>query len=189
MKKIILFLFILSTFSYTKTIHGVILEDKIKICNQKLLLNGAGIRNKFFITVYVGSLYVVKPTSNARSIINSNTLKSMHLNIVSGLINRRLLKNALKSELKNFSNKNEMNQLQREIDIFLSTFSEEIIKGDKFVFNIIPGIGVKIYKNNKLIKVLPGEQFSKRLIELWIGDTPVDSKLKKSILGNPKVNY
>jgi len=189
MKKIILSLFIFSTFSYTKTVNGIVLKDKIKVHNQELFLNGAGTRNKFFIDIYVGSLYVVTPTNDAASIINSNTIKSMHLDIVSNWINRKLLKSALRSELRSSSTEEEMDKLQEEIDTFLSIFNEEIIKGDKFTFNIIPGVGVEVYKNNRLIKSIQGDQFSKRLIQLWIGDTPVDKKLKAEILGDSKIKH
>lgn len=187
MKKIILYLFIFSTLSYNQTINGVILKNKIKVHDQDLVLNGVGTRNKFFIDIYVGSLYVVAPTNDAVSIINSNTIKSMHLNIISNWINRKLLKSALRSELKNSSTKEEMDHLQDEIDIFLSTFNDEIKKGDEFTFNIIPDIGVEVYKNNKLIKSIQGDRFSKRLIQLWIGNTPVDEKLKVEILGGSKI--
>lgn len=187
MKKIIFYFFIFSILSYSQTINGVILKNKIKIHDQDLVLNGAGTRNKFFIDVYVGSLYVASPTNDAVSIINSNTIKSMHLYIVSNWINRRLLKSALRSELKNSSTQEEMEQLQNEIDIFLSTFDEEIKRGDEFIFDIIPGIGVEVYKNNKLIKSIQGDLFSKRLIQLWIGDTPVDKKLKAEILGDSNI--
>lgn len=187
MKNFFLYFFIFFTLSYTQTINGVVVKDHIKVHGQDLVLNGAGTRNKFFIDVYVGSLYVTSPENDAVSIINSNTIKSMHLYIVSNWINRRLLKSALRSELKNSSTKEEMEQLQDEIDIFLSTFDEEIKKGDKFIFNIIPGIGVEVYKNNKLIKSIQGDLFSKRLIQLWIGDTPVDKKLKAEILGSSNI--
>ncbi|UUV17994.1 chalcone isomerase family protein [Fusobacteria bacterium ZRK30] len=187
MKKIILYFFIFSNLSYTQTINDVVLKNKIKVHGQDLVLNGAGTRNKFFMDIYVGSLYVTSPANDAVSIINSNTIKSMHLYIVSSWINRRLLKSALRSELKNSSTKEEMEQLQDEIDIFLSTFDEEIKKGDKFIFNIIPDIGVEVYKNNKLIKSIHGDLFSKRLIQLWIGDTPVDKKLKTEILGDSDI--
>ncbi len=189
MKKIIFYLFIFSTLSYTQTVNGLVLKDKIKVHGQELFLNGAGTRNKFFIDIYVGALYVTAPTNDAVSIINSNTIKSMHLNIVSNWINRRLLKSALRSELRSSSTQEEMEQLQGEIDIFLSTFNEEIKKGDQFIFDIIPGIGVKVYKNDKLVKSIEGDRFSKRLIQLWIGNTPVDKKMKAEILGGSEIKH
>jgi len=189
MKKIIFYLFIFSTLSYTQTINGVVLKDKIKVHDQDLFLNGAGTRNKFFIDIYVGALYVVDTTNDAVSIINSTTIKSMHLHIISNWISRKLLKTALRSELKSSSTVKEMDQLQKEIEVFLSTFNEEIRKGDQFIFNIIPGIGVEVYKNSKLIKSIQGDQFSKRLLQLWIGRLPVDKKLKAEILGNSKIKH
>jgi len=189
MKKLILYLSIFSILSYSQTTNGVVLKDKIKVHGQDLVLNGAGTRNKFFIDIYVGALYVTVPTNDAVSIINSNTIKSMHLNIISNWINRRLLRSALRSELRTSSTEEEMDQLQDEIDIFLSTFNEEIKKGDEFIFNIIPYIGVEVYKNNKLIKSIQGDLFSKRLIQLWIGNTPVDEKLKIEILGGSEIKY
>ena len=188
MKKIILFLFIISTLSYTQTINGIVVEEKVIVNNEELLLNGWGIRNKFFIDIYVGALYIPVPTNDAVSIINSPTPKSMYLHIIPNWISPSFLKSALKSELKNSSTKEEMDHLEKEIDIFLSTFDEKIKKEDKFIFNIIPDIGVEVYKNDKFIKSIEGEEFSKRLLELWIGDKPVDKKLKMKVLGSQEAD-
>jgi hypothetical protein len=183
MKKIIIFIFIFFTFLYGRVIMEMKIEEKIKICNHELILNGSGIRNKFFIDVYIGSLYLEEPKNDAESIIKSKTIKSMELIIISNFITRKNLTIFLKSELKNSITPEEFKLLENHIELLLSTFHEEIEKGDRFSLNIIPNVGVVVYKNNRFIKSIKSDDLGKRLIELWIGKNPVDKNLKKQVLG------
>ena len=41
-------------------VAGVKVDDKIRVGSSDLVLNGAGLRSKVFIKVYVGALYVGK---------------------------------------------------------------------------------------------------------------------------------
>jgi len=46
---------------------------------------------------------------------------------------------------------------------------------------------LKRYKNNQLIKVINNDSFNKIILKPWIGDRPVEKKLKSNLLGlNPK---
>src|SRR5947209_549071 len=50
------------------TVAGVTMEDKTTVNGQTLVLNGAGLRKKFFIKVYIGGLYLSAKQSNAAAI-------------------------------------------------------------------------------------------------------------------------
>jgi len=183
MKKIILVMFIFSILLYGRVIKEMKVEEKIKVYNQELILNGSGIRNKFFIDVYIGSLYLEELENDAESIIKSGKIKSMELIIVSNLITQKNLSGFLRSELKKSVAPKEFQLLEDDIELFLSTFHEKIKKGDRFSFNIIPNVGVEVYKNNRLIKSVKSDDLGRRLIELWIGENPVDENLKEEVLG------
>ena len=65
MKKIVLTLiltgFVFSAPTSAKTeIGGVTLPDTIKVGDETLVLNGGGIREKFWLDMYVGGLYCPK---------------------------------------------------------------------------------------------------------------------------------
>src|SRR5688500_14740701 len=51
------------------TVAGVKVDDSITVNNQKLVLNGAALRKKFVVKVYVGSLYLPPKQTSAASIL------------------------------------------------------------------------------------------------------------------------
>src|SRR5437588_3540308 len=51
------------------TLAGVNLEDRVTVNGQTLVLNGAGLRKKLFIKVYVGGLYLPAKQSNAATVL------------------------------------------------------------------------------------------------------------------------
>src|SRR5437899_1962102 len=51
------------------TVAGVNMEDKASVNGQSLVLNGAGLRKKLFIKVYVGGLYLSAKQSNPATIL------------------------------------------------------------------------------------------------------------------------
>src|ERR1041385_6300184 len=51
------------------TLAGVNLEDHATVAGQTLVLNGAGLRKKLFIKVYVGGLYLPAKQSNAAAVL------------------------------------------------------------------------------------------------------------------------
>ncbi|HEV2719266.1 MAG TPA: chalcone isomerase family protein, partial [Thermoanaerobaculia bacterium] len=59
------------------TLAGVNLEDRTTVNGQTLVLNGAGLRKKFFIKVYVGGLYLQAKNSNAAAVLGADTPRRM----------------------------------------------------------------------------------------------------------------
>ena len=91
MKKIILTLiltgFIFSVPTYAKTeIGGVTLPDTIKVGDETLVLNGGGIREKFWLDMYVGGLYLSQKETNSQKIIETDQPMAIFMEIVSGMI-------------------------------------------------------------------------------------------------------
>ena len=58
-------------------VAGVNMEDKTTVNGQTLVLNGAGLRKKFFIKVYVGGLYLPAKMSNPAAILAADTPRRM----------------------------------------------------------------------------------------------------------------
>ena len=67
-------------------ISGVTPAKSINISGESIQFNGAGLREKFFLDLYVGSLYLSNKTKDASTIINANETMAITLDIVSGLI-------------------------------------------------------------------------------------------------------
>jgi len=67
-------------------IAGVELPNSVNIEEQRADLNGAGIREKFWIDLYAGGLYLSESTDDANEVIKAEKPMGIKIHIVSKLI-------------------------------------------------------------------------------------------------------
>src|SRR5262245_66424105 len=60
-------------------VSGVKVDDKIDLGGVPLVLNGAGLRTKLMLKIYVIGLYLPTRTTSADAVINSKQLRRAHL--------------------------------------------------------------------------------------------------------------
>lgn len=165
-----------------QTVSGVKVDSKLTIEGQSLKLNGAGVREKMWIDLYVGSLYLPAKSTSAKDILESKEAGAIKLDIVSGMITSDKMIDAVNEGFENSTNKNTA-PLKAKIDKFKSFFKEEIKKGDAFVFVNVPEEGMVIYKNGVKKGTIEGHDFKKALFGIWLGANPADKKLKAGMVG------
>lgn len=166
------------------TINNVTLPAKLKTATGELTLNGGGVRKKAFFKVYVMGLFLTEKSKDAAAILKSNEEMAARLQITSSVVSSSNMSSAIKEGFEK-SLKGKVAPLQGKIDDFIGIFSKEEIKeGDVFILDYVPGVGVKSFKNGKLLSTIEGEDFRKALFGIWLSDDPVDAGLKAGILGN-----
>lgn len=165
-----------------KEISGVKPAKTINVGNQELIYNGAGLREKFFLDLYVGALYVTTKSNDPNQLINSNESMAITLDIVSGLISSDKMISAVNEGFE-ASTKGNTTPLKSEIQTFKDAFKEEIVKGDHFVIAYLKSSGTEVYKNGKKLKTIKGLEFKKALFGIWLCDDPADEDLKEGMLG------
>lgn len=175
------FLFVMSAYA-DMNIGGVNIPSTKTFAGRSLSLNGAGTREKFWMDMYVGALYVTKKTKDAQSIINADESIAMELTIVSSLITSDKMSDAVEEGFEKSANGN-ISSLRSRIDQFKSFFKEKIKKGDVFSMIYEPGKGITVLKNGNKAGVISGLDFKKGLFGIWLGEDPADSDLKKGLLG------
>ena len=164
-----------------KTVSGVSLAEKLNVENKPMLLNGSGVRSKFFIDLYVGSLYLSKKTDDAKKAIDEKHA-AIRLKITSRLITKKRMQEAVIEGFEQATHNN-LKPIQAEIDQFMSLFNSGIKDGDQFTFIFHKGVGVTAYKNMKKLAEIKSEPFRHALLSIWLGDKPVQSSLKDDMLG------
>ena len=184
---VILLSFLFSTSIFAQKITTIKVADvqvptEITIANKTLQLNGAGIRSKFFIDLYVGSLYLPEKSQNIETILNSPQL-ALRLNITSGMITAEKMTNAINEGFNDATNGN-TKEIDNEIKAFLALFNAEIKDGDQFTFVANKNIGITAYKNNKAQATIKGEAFRLALLKIWLGKDPAQQSLKEEMLGS-----
>ena len=172
---------LLSSSLQAQEISGVQLDDSINIENQTLLLNGAGVRSKFFIDLYVGSLYVPQAIDSAKAALEAPSA-AVRLNITSGMITADKMKDAIN---EGFDDATEGNTaaIAAKIEQFMGLFSAEIVEGDQFTLLADKATGVTAYKNGQVQATIAGEDFRQAVLKIWLGSEPAQDSLKEAMLG------
>jgi hypothetical protein len=162
-------------------IENVTLPAKMTVSTGELVLNGGGLREKYFLDLYVGGLYLKAKSTNADAIIKADEAMAIKLEIVSKLISSDKMIEAIEEGMEK-STGGKTQELSNEIKEFKAAFSEAIVVGD--IYNLIytPGDGFTIYKNNKKVKTIKGLKFKQAAFGIWLCNDPADEDLKEGML-------
>lgn len=165
-------------------VAGVQVEEKAKVGSQDLVLNGAGIRSKVFIKVYIGALYVPQKASSAAALVDGNGPRRMSLRLLRD-VDADSLYNALRDGLKDNSSEAEQAAFKPQQDQFAAIMRKvgNAKNGDTVTLDF-SGEGVAVSFNGESKGAVAGAPFAKALLKVWLGDNPVDGSLKKALLGS-----
>lgn len=175
-------LFFISTATSQTKVGGATLPESETFKEHTLVLNGAGVRQKFWINLYAAGLYLSERSSDATDILESGQPMALKLHIVSKLITSDKMVEAVTDGFENSTNGNTA-PIQEEIDTMLSFFQEDIKKNDVFDLVYDPSEGVVAYKNGKERGTVQGEEFMKALFGIWLSNRPADDDLRDDLLG------
>jgi len=176
--------FITTTGMSQTKIGDVTLPNSLEAGTTKLTLNGGGIREKLWMDMYVGGLYLQSESNDAEKITKADEPMAIKLHIVSKLISSKKMADAVGEGFEK-STGGKSDQYKKEIAIFKAVFNVEPIQvGDIYDLVYVPDAGVKIYKNEKMLAVIEGLGFKQALWGIWLCDQPADEDLKEGMLGN-----
>jgi len=136
-------------------------------------------REKMWIDLYAGGLYVQVKSSDANSIINANAPMAMKLHIVSGMVSQSKM---IAAVTDGFENSTSGKATTTERASFIACFNDEITKEDVFDITYANGKTI-VYKNGVEKGSVSGFEFKKALFGIWLGKKPADKDLKKGMLG------
>jgi hypothetical protein len=60
---------------------------------------------------------------------------------------------------------------------------ESVEPGDRYALTYRPGVGTELSKNGRSLTVIPGSDFATAYFGLWLGDQPIDSRLRDDLRG------
>ena len=163
-----------------KEVSGVQVAETVTLDSQTLQLNGAGVRSKFFMDLYVGSLYLPAALSSTAAVIDA-PVAAIRLNITSGMITSEKMRDAITEGFEQATAENTAD-IQPQIDTFMALF-KEIKEGDQFTLVANKARGVTAYKNGQEQATIEGEMFRQALLKIWLGDKPAQKSLKEAMLG------
>ena len=165
-------------------VAGVKPADSVTIGNRVLVLNGAGLRTRFFFKVYVAALYLPARQTGANMIIAADDPYRIALYMLRDLGEQRFLDAFIEAIDANHT-KAEMEMLHDQImqmtDIFQRV--KDVHSGDVITMDYSPGKGTRIAVNGVEYGTVSGEMFHRALLKIWLGTHPVQGDLKAALLG------
>jgi len=165
-------------------VAGVKIDEQIKVGNSELVLNGAGLRSRVFIKVYVGALYVTQKAATPAELLDAGNPRRMSLRLLRDL-DADTLYGALLDGLKNNNSEAELAALKAPIEQFAEIMKKigNARSGDTVAIDFT-GDGVGVSLNGEARGKVAGATFGRALLKVWLGDKPVDASLKKALLGH-----
>lgn len=168
-----------------REVGGVRFEDQLKLGDQSLVLNGAGLRVKMIIKVYAVGLYVPRRDSSVVSLLNQPGPKSLRIVLLRNVSAEQLADNLLAGIEDNVSPA-EQAVLRKRMDTLRSTMlnAGDAQRGAVIQLDYMPGQGTHITFGGKVLgQDIVGEDFYRALLKIWLGEHPSDNALKRDLMG------
>ncbi len=163
-------------------IEGVQLADTATVAGRDLVLNGAGLRTKLIVDVYVASLYLPAKASATAAVLTAEP-RRVRIDMLRAVGADDFLA-ALKDGIEANASEADLRAIQAQVDEFakIITAIGETKKGDAITLDFVSGNTVLAFNGSEKAQIA-GEAFNRALLKAWLGEHPVQDDLKKAMLG------
>lgn len=175
----------LGTTAAAKEVAGVPVAESVHVDDTALVLNGAGVRSKFFVKVYVGALYLPKREAQAAAILAADAPWSVHMHFLHSEVEAKKLVDAWTEGFAANLAVAERERLAERIVAF-NTMFRTVRKGEVIGIDYSPGRGTRVSIQNAARGTIPGADFGRAVLGIWLGDKPADADLKGAMLGGAR---
>ncbi|MET0679772.1 MAG: chalcone isomerase family protein [Burkholderiales bacterium] len=168
-------------------VAGMKLDDKVRIApnTPELVLNGAGIRTRFFVKVYVGGLYLPEKKTSAPDVLALGGAKRIQLAMLRDLTAQQLA-DALNEGFAANNPPADQERYKGQLAELLAVMNAlgQAKQGEVIALDFVPDSGTRVLVNGVAKgKPIPDEGFYRAILKVWLGDKPADADLKRGLLG------
>jgi hypothetical protein len=181
---VIIFLTLFFSLADAREVAGIDLPDEIKVEAEgaPLVLNGAGIRKKFFFSIYLASLYLPSRTGDAAVILDADKPNRVRMDMLYSKVDKEKFVEGWNDGFAANHSEQQLAPLKDRVERFNGMF-ETLREGDRVLFDYLPAVGTRVTINGSERGVIPGHDFNQALLKIWLGDSPVTKSLKRDLLG------
>ncbi|GFO56461.1 chalcone isomerase [Geomonas sp. Red276] len=163
-----------------KEIAGVAIEPTVNVDHHQLNLNGSGIRKKFFVKVYIGSLYATKKLNTAAEALRDPGDKLIRMNFLYHKVDKEKIIEAFR---EGFANNSPAIANSVEVKRFLALFTDDFVRGDTVDIYLSASGKVTVKHNGKMMGSVSSPQLGPAVLAIYLGNKPADEDLKAGMLG------
>jgi len=165
-------------------VAGVHLDDQVTVAGAStpLHLNGAGVRKKFFRKIYVAALYLPAPARDAETAAAMAGPKRVVMHFLYHKVGRDKLTEGWREGFDHNLDTATLAAMRARLADFTRLFPD-MHGGDTVLLDLLPGTGTEVRINGHLAGTIPGDDFYRALLRVWLGPKPADRELKRALLG------
>lgn len=169
-----------------REIEGFRFDPNLRLGGTDLVLNGAGVRRRFFIPVYVAGLYVPERSSDPEVLLRQRGPRRMAMRFVRE-VEAEVFMTSLNDGMRKNYNPQQLAAWTRQIETLTTVISTMVLarRADHITWDFTPDGGGRIMQNaSPRVPSIPGEDFFNAVLRVWLGEQPADAELKRGLLGN-----
>ena len=165
-------------------VAGVRIDDKTRVGNADLVLNGAGLRKRLFVQVYAIGLYLPQKANRPAAILEQKGPKRVAIHMLRD-VSADSFTEALVEGIRANHSEADAKALEPRVRELAAIIAElkEARKGMALALDW-NGRETRLSVQGKPMgQPISGEDFYRALLRIWLGEKPVQDDLKKALLG------
>ena len=184
MKNLLLVLLLLAFPASGVEVAGVKIDDKTRVGNAEVSLNGAGVRKVLFFNAYAMGLYLPRKTATPSEAIAQEGPKRVSLHMLRDIGAGRFT-DALNDGIRQNHSEADLKSLDARIQALTATMAAigEAKKGMTITLDWSGAATLITIDGKPAGKPIEGADFYRALLRIWLGEKPVQDDLKKALLG------
>jgi len=166
-------------------IDGQHFDDRIRLGDTELVLNGVGFRAVAWFKGYAAGLYIAQKASTPEAVVAVKGPKRIRMKMMVEVESKEFVKAFDKGMKRNLGEAEHAALTERmaKFDAIVHALVK-LKKGDVVDLDYLPSRGLVLSLNGVAKgEALPGEDLYAGLLKIFIGTRPVDTKLKAGLLG------
>lgn len=181
---VLLLVMLFPTLLWAVTISDVDVPEQVHISgyDSPLVLNGAGVRKKFFISIYVGALYLPQRQQGTGQLLQSPPANRVLMHFVYSKVAKRKVDDTWREGFDLNLDAPTREAMATRLEQFVGLFND-LAEGDRVWIDFVPGRGTQVSINEKVRGTIEGDDFNAALLAIWFGREPVSESLKNAMLG------
>jgi len=167
------------------SIAGVSFEDRIRLADTDLLLNGTGLRAVLTFKGYAAGLYLTQKARTPEQVLATPGAKRVQMKMLLDVEAKEFVK-AIDVGIRRNSSEAQQAALKERMAQFDRNVAQigTVKKGDVVNLDFIPARGLLLTLNGQPRgEPIPGDDLYAGVLKIFIGELPVDKKLKAGLLG------
>lgn len=174
--------------AWARTVEGHRYDEQLTLEGKPLVLNGAGVRQVVWFKGFTVGLWLGQRSNDAAKVMAQDGPKRLRMALLVDNISSEELVKALHGGVIKRVGEAERERMNPRLETLaqqiraLGTFRNN----DQIDLDYLPASGLQLRLNGKPRgEPIPGADLYAAILSIYIGDRPVDKKLKPALLGLP----